>query len=69
MSGALDGRTAIVTGAASGIGLGITTRLIHDGAAVFAAARSKEDLERVYELAATQEAFTRSRRRITNHFR
>jgi 2,3-dihydroxy-2,3-dihydro-p-cumate dehydrogenase len=49
MSGALDGRTAIVTGAASGIGLGITTRLIADGAAVFAATRGKEDLERVYE--------------------
>ena len=52
MSGALDGRTAIVTGAASGIGLGITTRLIRDGAAVFAATRSKQDLERVYEHAA-----------------
>src|ERR1700758_3122877 len=49
MSGALGGRTAIVTGAASGIGLGITMRLIADGAAVFAATRSKEDLERVYE--------------------
>ena len=49
MSGALSGRTAIVTGAASGIGLGITTRLITDGAAVFAATRSKEDLERVYD--------------------
>ena len=49
MSGALAGRTAIVTGAASGIGLGISARLIADGAAVFAATRSKEDLERVYE--------------------
>jgi 2,3-dihydroxy-2,3-dihydro-p-cumate dehydrogenase len=49
VSGALSGRTAVVTGAASGIGLGITTRLIADGAAVFAATRSKEDLERVYE--------------------
>jgi 2,3-dihydroxy-2,3-dihydro-p-cumate dehydrogenase len=49
MSGALAGRTAIVTGAASGIGLGIAARLIADGAAVFAATRSKEDLERVYE--------------------
>jgi 2,3-dihydroxy-2,3-dihydro-p-cumate dehydrogenase len=57
MSGALSGRTAIVTGAASGIGLGITTRLIHDGAAVFAAARSKEDLERVYEQAAIAGGF------------
>lgn len=49
MSGTLSDRTAIVTGAASGIGLGITMRLIADGAAVFAATRSKEDLERVYE--------------------
>jgi 2,3-dihydroxy-2,3-dihydro-p-cumate dehydrogenase len=49
VSRALCGRTAVVTGAASGIGLGITTRLIADGAAVFAATRSKEDLERVYE--------------------
>jgi 2,3-dihydroxy-2,3-dihydro-p-cumate dehydrogenase len=48
VSDALSGRTAVVTGAASGIGLGITTRLIADGAAVFAATRSKEDLERVY---------------------
>lgn len=51
MSGALSGRTAIVTGASSGIGLSITTRLIADGAAVFAATISKEDLERVYEQA------------------
>jgi 2,3-dihydroxy-2,3-dihydro-p-cumate dehydrogenase len=57
MSGALHGRTAIVTGAASGIGLGIATRLIHDGAAVFAATRSKEDLERVYEHAAIAAGF------------
>ena len=49
MSTALAGRTAVVTGAASGIGLGITTRLIANGAAVFAATRSKEDLDRVYE--------------------
>ena len=49
MSDTLTGRTAVVTGAASGIGLGITTRLIADGAAVFAATRSKEDLDRVHE--------------------
>jgi 2,3-dihydroxy-2,3-dihydro-p-cumate dehydrogenase len=49
MSGPLAGRTAIVTGAASGIGLGISARLIADGAAVFAASLSKEDLEHVYE--------------------
>jgi 2,3-dihydroxy-2,3-dihydro-p-cumate dehydrogenase len=57
MSHALSGRTAIVTGAASGIGLGITSRLISDGAAVFAAARSKEDLERVYQRAAIAGGF------------
>ena len=47
----------MVTGAASGIGLGITTRLIADGAAVFAATRSKEDLDRVYEQAAIAGGF------------
>ena len=57
MSGALSGRTAVVSGAASGIGLGITTRLIADGAAVFAATRNKEDLERVYEHAAIAGGF------------
>ncbi|MDT5184222.1 MAG: 2,3-dihydroxy-2,3-dihydro-p-cumate dehydrogenase [Mycobacterium sp.] len=57
MSGALHGRTAIVTGAASGIGLGIATRLIADGAAVFAATRTKDDLERVYEQAAIAGGF------------
>lgn len=57
MSGTLSGRTAVVTGAASGIGLGITARLIADGAAVFAATRNKEDLERVYEHAAITGGF------------
>jgi 2,3-dihydroxy-2,3-dihydro-p-cumate dehydrogenase len=57
VSGALSGRTAIVTGAASGIGLGIATRLVTDGAAVFAATRSKEDLERVYQQAAIAGGF------------
>jgi 2,3-dihydroxy-2,3-dihydro-p-cumate dehydrogenase len=47
VSGPLSGVTAIVTGAASGIGLGIAQRLIADGARVFAATRSKEDLDRV----------------------
>lgn len=47
MTGPLSGRTAIVTGAASGIGLGIADRLIADGARVFAATRSQEDLDRV----------------------
>jgi 2,3-dihydroxy-2,3-dihydro-p-cumate dehydrogenase len=41
----LRGRTAVVTGAASGIGRGIATRLIEDGATVFAATRFKKDLE------------------------
>jgi 2,3-dihydroxy-2,3-dihydro-p-cumate dehydrogenase len=57
VSGALSGRTAVVTGAASGIGLGITARLIADGATVFAATRSKEDLDRVYEHAAIAGGF------------
>jgi 2,3-dihydroxy-2,3-dihydro-p-cumate dehydrogenase len=46
---ALTGRTAILTGASSGIGLGIARRLAADGAQVFAATRSKEDLEKVLE--------------------
>jgi 2,3-dihydroxy-2,3-dihydro-p-cumate dehydrogenase len=45
--GTLTGRTAIVTGAASGIGIGIIERLLADGARVFAATRCKEDLERI----------------------
>jgi 2,3-dihydroxy-2,3-dihydro-p-cumate dehydrogenase len=57
VSGALSGRTAVVTGAASGIGLGITTRLIADGAAVFGATRRKEDLDRVYEQAPIASGF------------
>ena len=57
MSGALSGRTVLVTGAGSGIGLSITTRLIADGAAAFAATRTKGDLERVYEHAAIAGGF------------
>ena len=57
MSGALSARTAVVTGAASGIGLAIAARLIHDGAAVFVATRNKEDLERAYEHAAIAGGF------------
>src|SRR5262249_33159212 len=57
VSGALSGRTAIVTGAASGIGLGIAARLLAAGAAVFAAPRGKEDLDRVYERAAIAGGF------------
>jgi 2,3-dihydroxy-2,3-dihydro-p-cumate dehydrogenase len=55
--GPLAGRTAVVTGAASGIGLGITMRLIADGATVFAATRGKEDLERVRQQAAIAGGF------------
>jgi 2,3-dihydroxy-2,3-dihydro-p-cumate dehydrogenase len=47
VSADLTGRTAIVTGAASGIGLGIIERLVTDGAWVVAAARSADDLARV----------------------
>jgi 2,3-dihydroxy-2,3-dihydro-p-cumate dehydrogenase len=50
MSAALAGRTAVVTGASSGIGLGIARRLTADGGRVFAATRSKEDLEKVVDL-------------------
>jgi 2,3-dihydroxy-2,3-dihydro-p-cumate dehydrogenase len=49
MNAALSGRTAVVTGASSGIGLGIARRLTADGARVFAATRSKEDLEKVLD--------------------
>jgi 2,3-dihydroxy-2,3-dihydro-p-cumate dehydrogenase len=49
MSATLAGRTAVVTGASSGIGVGIARRLIADGARVFAATRSKEDLEKVLD--------------------
>lgn len=45
MSGPLSGCMAVITGAASGIGRGIATRLIADGATIFAATRHKEDLE------------------------
>jgi 2,3-dihydroxy-2,3-dihydro-p-cumate dehydrogenase len=45
VSGPLSGRTAVITGAASGIGRGTATRLIADGATIFAATRHKEDLE------------------------
>jgi 2,3-dihydroxy-2,3-dihydro-p-cumate dehydrogenase len=57
VNGALRDRTAVVTGAASGIGLAIAERLIDDGAAVFAATRSKEDVERVWENAAIAGGF------------
>ncbi len=43
--GALAGRMAVVTGGATGIGLGITRRLIADGAQVMVGARSKLELD------------------------
>ena len=45
MSGRLDGRTAIVTGASRGIGLAIAERLVADGARVAITARKPEALE------------------------
>ncbi len=45
MSGPLAGRTAVVTGGATGIGLGITRRLLAGGAAVLVSALSKEHLD------------------------
>jgi len=57
MSGVLSGRTAIVTGAASGIGLSIATRLIADGATVFAAVRSRDSLDRLREEAGIADGF------------
>jgi len=57
VSGALSARTAVVTGAASGIGLAIAARLIRAGTAVFVATRNKEDLERACEHAAIAGGF------------
>jgi 2,3-dihydroxy-2,3-dihydro-p-cumate dehydrogenase len=57
VTGILNGHTAVVTGASSGIGLGVTKRLIADGAAVFAATRTRADLDRVYEHAAIAGGF------------
>jgi 2,3-dihydroxy-2,3-dihydro-p-cumate dehydrogenase len=57
MNGALAGRTAVVTGASSGIGLGIARRLTADGARVFAATRSKEDLDKVLDQVAVTGGF------------
>ena len=45
MTGALSGRTAIVTGASRGIGLAIAARLVADGARVAITARRPEALE------------------------
>ena len=43
------GKTAIVTGASRGIGLGIAERLVRDGARVVITARNKEALEEAVE--------------------
>ncbi len=43
--GPLDGRSAIVTGGATGIGLGITRRLLADGARVLIAALAEDELK------------------------
>jgi 2,3-dihydroxy-2,3-dihydro-p-cumate dehydrogenase len=45
VSGPLAGRTAVVTGGATGIGLGITRRLMADGAKVLVSALTTEQLE------------------------
>ncbi|MCG3751995.1 SDR family oxidoreductase [Amycolatopsis sp. Poz14] len=45
MTGRFDGRTAIVTGASRGIGLGIAERLVADGARVVITARKQETLD------------------------
>ena len=41
----LDGKTAVVTGASSGIGRAIVERFINEGAKVFAFARNAEALQ------------------------
>lgn len=45
MTGPLSGRTAIVTGGATGIGLAITRRLVADGARVLVAAYRADELD------------------------
>jgi len=45
----LAGRSAIVTGGATGIGLGIVARLLADGASVLVAALGEEELKRATE--------------------
>jgi 2,3-dihydroxy-2,3-dihydro-p-cumate dehydrogenase len=47
VNGTLAGCTAVITGAASGIGRGIATRLIAEGAMIFAATQHTEDLEAI----------------------
>ena len=49
MTGSLTGKTALVTGGGSGVGLGCTRRLLEEGARVTMAARRVEVLERAAE--------------------
>jgi 2,3-dihydroxy-2,3-dihydro-p-cumate dehydrogenase len=49
VTGPLAGRTAIVTGGATGIGLGIVARLLADGASVLVGALGEEELKRATE--------------------
>ena len=46
MTGRLNARTAIVTGGATGIGLGIARRLLAEGASVLVSALSKDQTDR-----------------------
>ena len=48
-TGALQGRSAVVTGGATGIGLGIAQRLLADGARVLIAALGEGELKRALE--------------------
>jgi 2,3-dihydroxy-2,3-dihydro-p-cumate dehydrogenase len=49
VTGPLHGRTAIVTGGATGIGLGISRRLLADGAQVTIASLGEAELKRAHE--------------------
>ena len=48
-TGPLLGRSAVVTGGATGIGKGIARRLLGDGARVLIAALAEDELKRVLE--------------------
>ena len=47
MSGRLEGRAVVVTGATSGLGLGVAQRVVAEGGTVFLAARDEQRLEGV----------------------